>query len=576
MTRSSSAVGGNEPGYTCFIERRLVLVVGLMAALPILGATADALAIGWTPVFDDAIVTARAFDVLTSGSPLVGQYSDASQAGGPPVYGAGPLLFWLLALPTRLPGDWALPLTMALANTASVVGVVALARRRGGRLLMFATALAVIAMCRSLPDGALYTVVNPWCAMLPMTLLFFLAWSVACGEHALLPLTALVASFCIQTHFSLVVPTICALAVAGVGLTVSVLSRRAHWTAGHWSLRRSLLATLVVALLCWSAPLLDEALHQPGNLVQIARTTTAGEPRFGISGGWHAAVKAIGARPWWLETPKWTDALSFVEVTERPSTVAIVTSVLMIAGLSAVALQGLRLRRLDFTAGASLALLLTAAVLLVMMSTPSRLGLSVLKGVGWASPAGMFAWLVLGWSAAVLLQPAGRRAMGRIRALSPAARRAPWPALGLAVTAIAGLLVALGERADARFQWTYEPVSDVTSHLDAGISDSGPLLVSAEFAGPFNAFRFQTAIVYQLRRRGYRVVVPTPGLFAMADKLGADYSTARHPPRNAIYLDQTEHPASRPGERVLGRVALPDAPADVSPRELTISVAPVP
>ena len=80
--------------------------------------------------------------------------------------------------------------------------VVALARRRGGSLLMFATALAVVVMCRSLPTEVLSTPFNPGAALLPFTLLIFLCWSLACGEYRLLPITVVVASFVVQCHLT--------------------------------------------------------------------------------------------------------------------------------------------------------------------------------------------------------------------------------------------------------------------------------------------------------------------------------------------------------------------------------------
>ena len=80
---------------------------------------------GWTPVFDDAVIATRSFDVFSAHSPLVGTYSDASLPSVGSVYGAGPLLYWLLAVQVRFLGDWALPVTMGVVNTASIMGVVA-------------------------------------------------------------------------------------------------------------------------------------------------------------------------------------------------------------------------------------------------------------------------------------------------------------------------------------------------------------------------------------------------------------------------------------------------------------------
>jgi hypothetical protein len=112
-------------------ERRFVLAIGLTAAVPVVVSTVRALAAGWVPVYDDAIIATTGLDALTSHARLVGVYSDASRPEVGPLYNAGPMLFWLLALPARLPRDWAIPVTVGLINSASIVGAVALAHRRG-------------------------------------------------------------------------------------------------------------------------------------------------------------------------------------------------------------------------------------------------------------------------------------------------------------------------------------------------------------------------------------------------------------------------------------------------------------
>ena len=93
-------------GVRWVIGHRLVLITGLIAALPVLFSVGRALRADWTPVFDDAIMAVRSFDVFSRHAPLVGQYSDASLPGERPVFNLGPMVFWLLALPVRLPGDW--------------------------------------------------------------------------------------------------------------------------------------------------------------------------------------------------------------------------------------------------------------------------------------------------------------------------------------------------------------------------------------------------------------------------------------------------------------------------------------
>ncbi len=68
----------------------LVLVTGVAAALPVIVATIGAVAHGWVPLGDDAIIVVRAYDVLSTHPPLLGPYSTSSQLIGHPVLSPGP------------------------------------------------------------------------------------------------------------------------------------------------------------------------------------------------------------------------------------------------------------------------------------------------------------------------------------------------------------------------------------------------------------------------------------------------------------------------------------------------------
>ena len=131
-------------GREWLVERRLVLASGLAASLPIAFSVIHSVSAGWVPLGDDAAIALRAYDVFTDRSSLTGLPST-----GPTgvleeqAYHLGPLLFWLLALPARFLGPSALVVTVGLVNVAATIGVVALARRRGGLPLMFATAVAL-------------------------------------------------------------------------------------------------------------------------------------------------------------------------------------------------------------------------------------------------------------------------------------------------------------------------------------------------------------------------------------------------------------------------------------------------
>src|SRR4051794_18382500 len=84
-----------------FASKGPLFAAGTLAALPVILSTIHALAIGWTPVGDDAVIATRSYDVFTGHSPLVGQYSAASGVLGEASHSPGPLLYWLLAIPAR-------------------------------------------------------------------------------------------------------------------------------------------------------------------------------------------------------------------------------------------------------------------------------------------------------------------------------------------------------------------------------------------------------------------------------------------------------------------------------------------
>ena len=53
------------------------IAAGLAAAIPVISSTVKAVRAGWVPAGDDGIIATRGWDVLSSHTPLVGQYSEA-------------------------------------------------------------------------------------------------------------------------------------------------------------------------------------------------------------------------------------------------------------------------------------------------------------------------------------------------------------------------------------------------------------------------------------------------------------------------------------------------------------------
>jgi hypothetical protein len=406
------------------------ILAGLAAAIPVIHSTIRAVHEGWQPAGDDGIILTRALDVFTSHSPLIGQYSEAGTTTGQIVHSPGPMLYWLLAVPVRLGGPASSAIAMGIVNTLAIIGCVALARRRGGLVLMFAVAIGIALMCQSLSAEIFHDVWNPSAAMFPFLLLIFLCWSLACGEYRLLPAVVIVASFVVQTHLMYVAPTAGILAVGLGGLAVSrfALWRRAR--AKSTPRRRSFVAAwvfvaVVAFALCWSAPAIDQIEHDPGNLVLIARSVEDRGKTLGPAVGWNAVVEAIGINPWWLTDAKSTWSRKN-DVRKTPSNTAIDSAIVILLGLWLIAVVAALRRRGDLVAASLMALAMCLALGANAANNPSNTLLAGTLGytLWWGSQLGLWVWLTIAWTA--------------------------WCALGWFVRRTWPLLVPLAHRATSR------------------------------------------------------------------------------------------------------------------------------
>jgi hypothetical protein len=509
-------------------DRWLTIVVGVCAAGPVMASTMRALIQGWMPAGDQAIIATRAYDVFTSHTPLVGQHSDATAVTHHTLYSLGPMLFWLLALPARFGSPATLALTMGVANTLAIIGVIALARRRGGRALMFAVAIAVVLMCVSLAPEVFHDVWNPSAGLFPFMLLIFLCWSLACGEYRLLPLTVLVASFVVQCQLAFLPPSLGLLAVGLAGLVVSRGSHRTvpgepaaanrgrRGSMWHWAL-----AALVVAMVCWSPPVIDQIERRPGNLTVVVDTATATKSTLGATVGWRAVVRAIGVPPWWLKSPRspWERK---TDVRTAPDALGSASCLLMLCALLVIAVVGLRRRRPDLCAGALVALVLCAALAAVAASTPTTHLLASTLGytLWWGSPAGMFVWVILGWSVATTL---AERGPSRLRAPAFAS------AIGIGALAATGTAVVAAESQDYHL-WEYRPLDAMFAGLDKGIPAGRTVLLVGSLGN--TTFRFKQAARFALVRRGIR-----PLSRGASFRLGAWYEPDHHHYDCIVYVN---------------------------------------
>jgi hypothetical protein len=468
----------------------LTVAAGAAAGLPVVVSTVRAVQAGWEPTDDKAIIATRAHDVLTGHTPLVGQYSMAGVVIGRATHDLGPMLYWLLALPARLGNPAGMAVTMGIVNVAAVLATVALARRRGGRPLMFATAVAIPVMSMSLAAETFHDIWNPAAALFPFLLLIFLCWSVACGDAPLLPVTVLVASFVVQAHLGYLAPTVGMLAVALGGLAFGA-RRRTRWT----------LAALLVGLVCWSPTIIDEATGHPGNLTLVVRTASASKATLGPRVGANAVIRAVGWRPWWLIVPatRWDRKYDVVAAQSRTR---VATTVALLAALAIIAGVGVLRRRRDLAAAALIGLALCAALAADAAQTPTTpvLAATVAYALWWGSQCGMWVWLIVAWSAYVLA-----RALAVEHRLPAWSRGVAMPAgiAGLAVAGIAGTAASAAEKPDQHVA-LYRPIAAIDARLNQTIAPNrtvrydGTLDVATQ---PVKA-----SIRYDLARRGDRVL----------------------------------------------------------------------
>jgi hypothetical protein len=254
--------------------------------------------------------------------------------------------------------------------------------------------------------------------------------------------------------------------------------------------------------------------------------------------------------------------------------------VLILSTLAVTALLALRRRRVDVAAAAVLGL--TTSATIVVAGASLRTGGLVPRGayaLRWIAPAGMFVWLVLGWSV-VALWPTTWRGTYRLQAAASVRRRsiAVGSLLTLAATAVLAAVVATGPSADDnQMAWAYQPVRTIASVITARLPRHRGVLV---VASSFVAYPVETAIIYRLRRSGYRVYAPT-GLLAVAQRFGSYYSAGNKRSGRLHYDDVLsvnvgDSAASGHG-RLIALAPLRGAPSEFgvrNPTMLTLSIAP--
>lgn len=261
---------------------RWVLAAWCVAVLPIITATANAIRRGWLPIGDNAFITIRANDVLSSNHPWLGTWSSASVDAGTMINHPGPLLFDSLWPTVKLFGGQAgVAIGVALVNILAVTTITVFAFRRGGRRTALAALVAVAAIIYSMGSELLFDPWNPHILMLICMAMLVTAWGIALGDRWAWPVYIALASYSLQTHlgYAYFIPGVLLMALATGWLIARTCPDGPRWLPS----RRTLIVSVITGVVLWSQPLWEQLTGRgEGNMTRLVDAGGKG-PKIGPS-----------------------------------------------------------------------------------------------------------------------------------------------------------------------------------------------------------------------------------------------------------------------------------------------------
>jgi hypothetical protein len=275
-------------------ERGLAAGAVVLALMPLIVAAVQWTGRNWLPIHDVAVTDMRVRDVFTADTPLVGPYS--RYLWNHP----GPVMFWLMAVPSWLSGHaaWGTLVGGLVAQAVAVVWAGALAWRTGRAPLVLVTSAVLLLTYRAIGPLVLLEPWNPHIA-LPWFVLFVLyAWRLAVGEVRRLAGAFVVASFLVQTHIGY-------LPLVGAGLAVAAAYRIVDLRRGRAQRvgTKAWILTAIATVVLWTPVVVEQFTDEPGNLTRLWDYFVGGQNVEPTAGG-RAAVGLFGSMfsvlPSWL------------------------------------------------------------------------------------------------------------------------------------------------------------------------------------------------------------------------------------------------------------------------------------
>ncbi len=236
-----------------------------------------------SPVEDSAVIELYTLHAA-EGRQLLGPYSRFG------FHHPGPVMFYALLPFYSFSGHHTRSLSAgALAINLLSLGLVTwvLLRARAPVVLVVSLHALLLLLVYRVPE-LLTSAWNPHLPVLPFVAVLVTGAAVASGDVALLPLTAVLSSFVVQSHVGFAAATVaaCGAAVLTAGArSVLSLERRRDFT--RWLVR----AAWVLAAM-WALPLAEQIAYRPGNLGRIVAFLLLEGDEGRVA--WAAAVRAWG------------------------------------------------------------------------------------------------------------------------------------------------------------------------------------------------------------------------------------------------------------------------------------------
>jgi hypothetical protein len=495
VTTAVGAGDGDRDEQPTRDETRLFLAAVVVAILPVVVAAVRAVVDRWQPISDNGVTVVRTLDVFSSHFPLLGYGSSVSNVLPRIVNHPGPLQFILLSPFAALFGPNAgLAIGTATINAAMIAVVGWAARRRAGTAGGLVAVLVGGLLAWSMGSALLVDPWGPHALILPLYACCVLAWGVADGDLALLPVAVGCASFAAQTHLSVVYLGPALLLVAMIWGWIRVGRAALRWIG----------VSVGVAVVLWLPPLIEQFTAPVGNITRLL--DEAQHPPGGLIGPRGAArvtAAVVGSPPFWLRDSMVTSlrpaggsltssASSVDQLHVASLPVALIEIAVVVGLLAVVALLARRRRDRHVTTLAVIA----AVALAFGWYTVAQI---TTKVVGVSSHTFRILWSVAAFVTFALL-------LGIVRALRGRAQRLVLPisSAGIVVVSIATLPAAASSGGAQVDTWAVPVVRSIDRQLGA-LRPDAPIL--ADWPGITFAEPYSASFTAELRRRDIPFVV---------------------------------------------------------------------